>query len=202
MSTKTKRGRGSARTTDADRVRMLKALSHPLRQRILLALNEREASPSQLADRLGVRLTNLSYHFKVLVEQDAIELVKTEQVRGTVKHFYRATERPVLGDELWGELPAPTRRTLFGLTLDEIWKNVNQAAIDGGLDDAKTHISWVNLDLDEEGYREIVDLTSETLDRAMEIQAEVANRRADGEGGRERHATQLTLMHFHRGKPR
>ena len=202
MSTKTNRGPGSARTAEAERVRVLKALSHPLRQRILLALNQREASPSQLADTLGERLTNLSYHFKVLVEQDAIELVKTEQVRGAVKHFYRATERAVIGDDLWAELPASTRRTLFGLTLDEIWTNVNQSAIDGGLDDPQAHVSWINLDLDEEGYREMAGLTSATLERAMEIQAEVANRRADGDDDGERHGTQLTLMHLHRGRPR
>lgn len=81
--------------TDSSRAdqRLFKALGHPLRQRILAALNERDASPSQLADRLGEPLGNVSYHVKILEQNGAAELVETQAVRGAVEHFYRATAR-------------------------------------------------------------------------------------------------------------
>ena len=73
--------------------RLFKALGHPLRQRILASLNEQEGSPSQLAERLGERLGNVSYHVKILEQNGAAELVTTKAVRGAVEHFYRATAR-------------------------------------------------------------------------------------------------------------
>ena len=79
-------------TPSADQ-RLFKALGHPLRQRILDSLNEQEGSPSQIAERLGERLGNVSYHVKILERNGAAELVSTKAVRGAVEHFYRATAR-------------------------------------------------------------------------------------------------------------
>jgi DNA-binding transcriptional ArsR family regulator len=71
----------------------LKALSHPLRQRILRALDEQTSSPSKLAEELGEPLGNISYHVKILAEYGTIELVETTPVRGALEHHYRATVR-------------------------------------------------------------------------------------------------------------
>jgi len=71
-----------------------KAASHPLRVRILRALEEKTASPSQLAAELGEPLSNVSYHVATLVDLDALELVEVRPVRGTLKHFYAAKHQP------------------------------------------------------------------------------------------------------------
>jgi DNA-binding transcriptional ArsR family regulator len=60
---------------DAIDQRMVRALSHPLRVRILEILSERVASPNDLSAELGV------------------ELVDTAQRRGATEHFYRAAAR-------------------------------------------------------------------------------------------------------------
>lgn len=67
------------------------ALGHPLRRRILRAMIGRsEASPLQLAGRLRVDLTAVSYHMRMLVECGAVELVRVEPGRtGSRQHFYR-----------------------------------------------------------------------------------------------------------------
>jgi len=94
MTRRTKEGeRGREKEPD---LRLIRALAHPLRWRILQTLNLRTASPSELAGELGAPLPNIAYHVKVLARNDAIELVKTEQVRGALEHFYRATMRPWL----------------------------------------------------------------------------------------------------------
>jgi DNA-binding transcriptional ArsR family regulator len=71
------------------------ALGHPLRRRILremLDLGE-EISPRELSLRLAAQLSALSYHVRVLAECDAIELVRTQQIRGSTQHFYRPLVR-------------------------------------------------------------------------------------------------------------
>src|SRR6266545_2935416 len=92
---------------------LVKALGHPLRQRILQALNLRVASPSELSEELDEPLGNVAYHVKILAEHDAIELVKTAPVRGALEHFYRATMRPHIDDEAYQELA-----DLLGSVLD------------------------------------------------------------------------------------
>ncbi len=51
--------------------RLIKALAHPLRVEILAILNERVASPNELAKGLGEGLSQVSYHVKVLHEASA-----------------------------------------------------------------------------------------------------------------------------------
>ena len=55
--------------------RLVKALAHPLRFRILTVLDERMASPSELAEELGAPLGNVSYHVRILASLGLIRLV-------------------------------------------------------------------------------------------------------------------------------
>lgn len=74
------------------RTRLAKAMAHPLRRGIMLALTvEEPQSPQMLARLLGDQLYNLSYHVKRLQQLGQIELVKEQQVRGAVEHFYSRT---------------------------------------------------------------------------------------------------------------
>lgn len=179
--------------------RLIKALGHPLRQRILIALNTRVASPSELSKELGEPLGNVSYHVKILAECEAIELVKTAPVRGAVEHFYRAQVRPYFDDESWASLPLSARRALFDDTLQAIWNHLAEAARAGGLDDPENHISWTTLEFDDEAYEAMIEQLRITLERAMELQGEATNRLAElPPEEREAHRTELAIMHFHR----
>jgi DNA-binding transcriptional ArsR family regulator len=180
--------------------RLIKALGHPLRQRILIALNAKVASPSELSKGLGEPLGNVSYHVKILAECDSIELVKTAPVRGAVEHFYRATIRPYFDDENWASLPLSSRRDLLGDTLRSIWDHLGDAGKTGGLDDPETHVSWTTLELDEEAYRELTEHLRLALERALELQADSVNRRAKlpPEERGEHRRTELAIMHFNR----
>jgi predicted transcriptional regulator len=80
--------------TDRDRqsalVSLLSALAHDLRLSILKEMtDDAELSPLECAERIGVHLSHASYHFRVLVKAKAIVLVRTEAVRGAMKHYYR-----------------------------------------------------------------------------------------------------------------
>jgi DNA-binding transcriptional ArsR family regulator len=87
-----------------------KALAHPLRPRILVALAGRTASPSELAEQLDVPLGVLSYHVRRLVDLGLLRLVRRVPRRGAVEHYYTAadahlTRTPVTVDaEGWRQL--------------------------------------------------------------------------------------------------
>ncbi|HEX2128816.1 MAG TPA: helix-turn-helix domain-containing protein [Solirubrobacterales bacterium] len=188
-------------SADATReTRMMKALSHPLRWRILEALMSGPASPSVIAAELGEPLGNVSYHVKILLQYDAIELVETRPVRGALEHVYRAIERPFLNDAQWAKLPLAVRRDNFNNTLNGAWEHLVEAAKSGGLDAETTHISWTKLDLDQQAYDELTEILSDTLHRALELHAESAGRAVEGADGDDSktHRTELTIFHYHR----
>lgn len=67
------------------------AISHPLRRAILLHLSGvPEAAPSDIAEALDEPLGNVSYHVGILQGMQAIYESRTEPVRGTIKHYYKA----------------------------------------------------------------------------------------------------------------
>jgi DNA-binding transcriptional ArsR family regulator len=181
--------------------RLMKALSHPLRQRILQALNQRVASPAELSEELGESLGNVSYHVKILNELEAIELVRTAPVRGALEHFYRPLVRSQFDDTHWAQLPASIRRDLFGQTLQQIWDHLADAAEEEKLDGDGESVVWIDLQLDEQGLADLNTAVSEALDRAMEIQSESLGRLADlsdEEREEQSHRTELAMLHFHR----
>jgi DNA-binding transcriptional ArsR family regulator len=179
--------------------RLIKALGHPLRQRILRVLGDRVASPVELSRELEEPLGNVSYHVKMLEELDAIELVRTAPVRGTLEHFYRATMRAELDDAHWARLPLSVRRRLFDQTLQMLWDDTVEAAEANGFDDERAHVSFTPLELDPEGFDEVVEILAETLERLLAAQAAVKNRAASADGdGPESRRTEVGILHFDR----
>jgi DNA-binding transcriptional ArsR family regulator len=73
----------------------LKALAHPLRQRLLYALGERPATISQLAVSFGAQKGNIGHHLKVLRAAGLVRVVETRQVRGGTEHYYQRTAQRV-----------------------------------------------------------------------------------------------------------
>src|SRR5919109_1646451 len=97
--------------------RIAKALSHPMRAQILVILNERVASPNEIAEMLDERLPNVSYHVRALAELECIELVRTAQRRGAIEHYYRAVRRPFFSDSDWKRLPRSGRQAIADVGL-------------------------------------------------------------------------------------
>lgn len=179
--------------------RLVKALGHPLRQRILQELRDEAKSPSELAAFLGEPLGNVSYHVKILTECETVELVRTQPVRGAVEHFYRATAVPRLYEAEWQQLHPSTRRALFNSTLAQIWDDVVSAGRSGGFEDTKSHVSWTPLELDDRAYSELLDEIEVFIDQALALQAQSASRlKKQSPGERSVHSTELVMMHFHR----
>lgn len=179
--------------------RVVKSLGHPLRQSILHVLSEGVASPNQIAQRLGEPLGNVSYHVKILLENDAIELVETRPVRGAIEHFYSPAMRPLLDDTHWAQLPQVMRRKLFAQKLAQIGEHLYDAAMANGLDRVDTHVTWMPLQLDEQGWQELSRILADLVQhQATRIEAESLKRLADAGDDAEPIRSELAIQHFER----
>src|ERR1700754_5174612 len=192
--TSSSNGRPAGETSEA---RIAKALAHPLRARILQRLGERVASPGDLAVELGAPLGVVSYHVRMLRDYDCVELVRTEPRRGALQHFYRATARPQLDEDQWRTLPSGLRRELAGETIKEVVDDLAEASEAGTLDDPEVIVTRTPLELDERGWKKLNRLLSRTLEQALQIASESAERGDEG-----RFPTEMAVLHFKRAAAR
>ena len=192
--------------TDAGRDRPLdpnlaKALSHPLRQRILERLSaDGEASPTELARRLDERLPNVAYHVRILVELDCLELVRTRQVRGALEHYYRATAHP--GSTLSsgrgcrprsGARRSPARSAKSSPTRP-------RPASQAGSIRPTPRSGASNVVLDEQGWQDVAVLLEHMLASVQRIQADSAIRAAENETVEPAIETEIALLLFRRAR--
>ena len=167
-----------ARTTlDLVDPRIAKALSHPMRARILAILNERTASPNEISEMIDERLPNVSYHVRALLDLGCIELVDTAQRRGAIEHYYKALVRPFFSDRDWKRLPKSGRQSISDSALQIIWEDVSNAIRAGTFEArADRHLSHSPMTLDSEGWRELAKVLEGTLAEAERIQSRSAGR--------------------------
>lgn len=159
-------------------------VSHPTRVKAYVILSERVASPKQIADEIGEDVTHVGYHVRKLEELGLIELVDEQQVRGAVKHLYKAMKRPFLGPDELGEMPASDREELTLYTLQLMMADVSRA-LDAGTFDSRPN-RWlirVPLQLDEEGFAELSELHERLYDDTLQVQSNSAARMAK-QGGK------------------
>jgi DNA-binding transcriptional ArsR family regulator len=175
--------------------RLAKALSHPMRARILAILNEQVASPNEIAAMIDERLPNVSYHVRALQELGCIELVRTAQRRGAIEHYYRAITRPFFSDRDWKRLPRSGRQAVTDVALQMIWEDVSAAIRAGAFERrADRHLSRSRLTVDERGWAELNELLAKVLNQAEDIAAKSAKRL--GKSQEDAIPTELVMMHF------
>lgn len=175
--------------------RIAKALSHPMRAQILLILNERVASPNEIAETIEERLPNVSYHVRALLDLGCIELVDTAQRRGAIEHYYRAVVRPFFSDSDWKRIPRSGRQAISDTLLRDVWEDVSNA-IEAGKFDSRpdrflTHTPVV---VDEQGWSELAKVMARTLSEVQKIESQSARRlkKSEDEGV----PTKVVLMQF------
>jgi DNA-binding transcriptional ArsR family regulator len=165
--------------------RLVRALSNPIRARALAIFNERVASPKEISETLGVPVSKLSYHVRVLREFECIELTHTKQRRGATEHFYRGTTRSFLSDTNWERL-SPAAKSGVSIAGLKMIFDAAKDAMDSNTFDSRgdRHLSCTPVVIDDRGWQDLTALLAGTLDRVLGIQAESAGRlveaKADG----------------------
>jgi DNA-binding transcriptional ArsR family regulator len=172
--------------------RIVKALSHPLRYRLLARLNAGVASPAEMARELELPIGRVSHHVRTLARIGAIELVRTRPRRGATEHFYRAAVPAWFTDEDWARVPASVRDAIGRQNVEQVVRDLVRAAPDG-FRHPSAHLSFLPLELDDQGMQEISALLTETLSRVAAIESESVRRATEATS-----STQLVLLHFER----
>jgi DNA-binding transcriptional ArsR family regulator len=167
-------------TIDQDLVR---ALAHPMRVRILEALQGHTASPTELAREFRESLGVVSYHANALLDVKCIEQVRTQPKRGTIEHFYTAKPRSFIGNQDWRRAPLSVRG---GVTSEAIRTFVDKvgAAIDADTIDSRedTTLNWMPMTVDEQGWRETAEILDRALRELMTVAAESRERLGEDDG--------------------
>jgi DNA-binding transcriptional ArsR family regulator len=68
-----------------------KALGHPLRHRLLIALRQRPATLAQLASVLHSTKGTVGYHVKILQDAGLVKIGRSRRVRGGTEQYYEPT---------------------------------------------------------------------------------------------------------------
>jgi DNA-binding transcriptional ArsR family regulator len=159
--------------------RLVKGLAHPLRVRILMTLAGGTASPSEIADDLGERLGNVSYHMRVLAELECIDLIETRPVRGATEHYYKVRSEAFIGSAPWQKLPAQ----ILGHAATESLRSFIAKAVEAIEHETfekreGSRITWFPQPVDQEGWDEVVSILANAeklLKRAVQRSAQRLN---------------------------
>jgi DNA-binding transcriptional ArsR family regulator len=169
-----------AKTAPASTETTLAAIvAHPTRARAFTILNDRTASPVEIAQEIGKDVGHVGYHVRKLLQLNLIELVGERPVRGAVEHFYRAVERAVISEEEFAALSIPERESFTRYIMQRLVADVARS-MDQEIFAARTNhiIARTPMVVDEEGFQEMSDLHTELFERTLEVQARSAERMA------------------------
>jgi len=182
--------------TNIEDPRYVKAMSHPLRVRILALLEERTASPVELAGWLGATLGTTAYHVRTLERIGLIELVRETRVRGAVEHHYRAKPRPTVSDDAWAAAPPIAKQAAVSASLQTIDAYARAASAAGGFDHGNAHLTRTPLRLDARGWNELSRACIRLLSQVDRIEAGAKERMERNPHSAETRDLALVVMLF------
>lgn len=106
-----------------------------------------------------------------------IEMTEEENVRGSVAHFYKAVNRPLIQSSDWAQLDPKVRNSISGHLLEGLMIDAAVSLATGYFDKRKDrHASHTPLLLDETGWRAVVAIQANALRCILEEQTAAAGR--------------------------
>jgi DNA-binding transcriptional ArsR family regulator len=162
------------------RMKLEKALAHPVRADVLARLSDAPNSAVQISEELALPRQTVNHHIRYLLKLDCIEEIGQVPVRGAVKKIYLAKEKMYIGPEAWGGLSLHARNGISLNIAAECVERLQAALKEGTFDKRKDRIAgnWI-LRLDEQGWQEAWEMLSEVVDRFKEMEGEAIERNPD-----------------------
>lgn len=165
--------------------RLLRLASEPFRLRVLAILNERSAGIREIADGLGMSLSEAERLLDQMCRADLVEATGDVLGQSAIEPSYRALVRALWSDEEWAELSLAERRQVSAWIVHAINAEICEA-LESGTFNARmdSHVSRTVSLVDEEGWRELSRIHAEALEAVIEAQEASAARLAErGEEG-------------------
>ncbi|HEX6456506.1 MAG TPA: winged helix-turn-helix domain-containing protein [Solirubrobacterales bacterium] len=156
---------------------LVKALNHPVRVKALTILTERIASPKEISELIEMPLSNVSYHVRVLDELGLVEIMEEESVRGSVAHYYKAVERPLIDNPDWEKLSPKVRSAFSGYVIETLMSDAAGSLAADVFDRREDrHLSRTPLLLDERAWRRVSEIQAQALNKILKEQSAAADR--------------------------
>jgi len=175
---------GQQRRKDAGgKKRRSKARGASLRVRIVAACTEREITSKEIAEREGLSVDTVAYHFRELEKEGYLRISRKEPARGSRRHYYVAVRRKVINDREFAEMTKEEQRATSEATLRDLLEHCGEALKMSTLDARPdSHLSWALLSLDKQGWEELQSHLDWLLERSLQIhEGALARIRASGE---------------------
>jgi hypothetical protein len=166
--------------------RITEALNHPVRVQWLVEAGKAPLSPVQFHRLHGKgersELSKIAYHARVLLKLGFLEIVDTKPRRGGTEHFY-GPKRPALFDEDgWSALPTSIRDGFNGAIYSTLCEQIAEAIETGTMEmRPDRHFTWTQIELDDEGWTNMLDRLQVVFDSIQEEQ-QAARRRLAANG--------------------
>ncbi len=148
-------------------------LRHPLRVRILAACTERETTIREFAERAKVRESKAAYHFRILLREGYVKVVRKEPVRGFRRHVYAATRLGLISDREFAELAAEEQRRVSSAVI-KTFHGRCLVALQADTFDSRgdSHFTWAPRVFDEQGWKDQMEDLLKSYERSDQIEAE------------------------------
>lgn len=173
--------------------RVVKALGHPTRVRILRAMRHRKlASPVELSHELDMPLGAVGYHVRRLEALGFIELARRTQRRGAIEHHYRVRDVLAGVDPGTSRTPDGSR----GREATAIARLARAALARGGFDAVEAYAERRVLLLDARGGEQLGDALASWQETVERIGRASAARLARAGGAVAPHRCVAAIMRF------
>jgi len=157
---------------------LARSLAHPVRGHILVRLSEAGSlSASQVARELGVKASDLSYHFRSLRAKGLIDQVHLVQRRGFTERVYKLVN-PILffDDGQWERIPEKVRKRLSAHLIKEMLEEAIEALNVDAISAEPSHVSRVWVVADRQGRDELMEFEEKVLKERMALKARIEKR--------------------------
>jgi DNA-binding transcriptional ArsR family regulator len=175
---------------------LVKALGHPLRAKLLFALNDAPGKSAQeIAERVGEPVRKVRHHLSELRKAGLIEAVEHRTRRGVVEQFYSVAKAPMVDDAKFAKLSSNEKLRIVTQALKRCYELATEALIAGTFYARdETGLVTVQAELDSQGWREFVEAHRRAHAEVERVKAESGARLR---GGAERPiGAASTLMWF------
>lgn len=173
---------GAGISENSPAVLMARALSHPMRVRILTHMNAppRRLSPSTWSEEVDVPLSRAAYHFRQLEKNGCIEIAETFQRRGATEHVYQPVKRAMAWSREWDALGSVVKQNLAASALRNVVEVIGEA-IDSGTFEAidDSVLAWDTMRVDDEGLDRVNGILTRAVGELLTVADECEERVED-----------------------